>query len=251
MVLRGDTSEATLSRAASAIGWNLPDDVVVVTVPFSHADGLRTALGPDALVVERGAEVVVLLPFGNRLARTRDLKRALTGRRAIIGPPRPLATASESLHLAVAAGAHGLGGVGTGGSGADGLGPADDPSREGGIGAVAASAGPSADRERPFWVVDHLAELIVRAEPLATADLADRVLAPLADVRAAARERLVETLFAWLRHHGQWAPVAAELFVHPQTVGYRLGQLRELFGAALEDPQARFELELVLRAGHR
>jgi DNA-binding PucR family transcriptional regulator len=32
-------------------------------------------------------------------------------------------------------------------------------------------------------------------------------------------------------------------------VGYRLTQLRELFGDALDDPQVRFELELVLRAG--
>ena len=36
--------------------------------------------------------------------------------------------------------------------------------------------------------------------------------------------------------------------MHPQTVRYRLGRLRELFGDALEDPDARFELELVLRA---
>ena len=42
-----------------------------------------------------------------------------------------------------------------------------------------------------------------------------------------------------------------ELFVHQQTVGYRVGQLKELFGGALDDPEARFELELVLRAGHR
>lgn len=252
MVLRGDTSEATLARAAAAIGWNLPDVVVVVTVPFSHADGLRTALGPDALVVERGAEVVVLLPFGNRAARTRDLERALAGRGAIIGPPRALPAASESLHLAVAAGARGLGGAGSGGSGSAGPGAVDRPSGGGGDVPVAVSAGPvPADRARPFWVADHLAELIVHAEPLATADLAHRVLAPLDHVRPAVRERLAETLFAWLRHHGQRTPVAAELFVHPQTVGYRLGQLRELFGAALEDPQTRFELELVLRAGHR
>jgi DNA-binding PucR family transcriptional regulator len=39
--------------------------------------------------------------------------------------------------------------------------------------------------------------------------------------------------------------------VHPQTVGYRLAQLRELYGDALDDPQMRFELELVLRAGYR
>ncbi len=65
---------------------------------------------------------------------------------------------------------------------------------------------------------------------------------------APAREKLEETLLAWLRHWGQRAPVAAELGIHPQTVGYRVAQLRELFGDSLEEPQVRFELELVLRA---
>ena len=54
-----------------------------------------------------------------------------------------------------------------------------------------------------------------------------------------------------LRHQGHRAPIAAELFVHQQTVGYRVAQLKELFGEALDDPEVRFELELVLRAGHR
>ena len=36
--------------------------------------------------------------------------------------------------------------------------------------------------------------------------------------------------------------------MHPQTVRYRLKQLRELFGDRLEDPEARFELALALRA---
>jgi DNA-binding PucR family transcriptional regulator len=83
------------------------------------------------------------------------------------------------------------------------------------------------------------------------ADLAAKVLAPLDAVRPSARERLAETLLAWLRHHGQRTPVAEELFVHQQTVGYRVSQLKDLFGAALDDPETRFELELVLRAGHR
>ncbi|NCD20800.1 MAG: PucR family transcriptional regulator, partial [Actinobacteria bacterium] len=42
--------------------------------------------------------------------------------------------------------------------------------------------------------------------------------------------------------------IAAELNVHRQTVGYRVNQLRELFGEDLEDPEVRFELELALRA---
>jgi DNA-binding PucR family transcriptional regulator len=36
--------------------------------------------------------------------------------------------------------------------------------------------------------------------------------------------------------------------VHPQTVRYRLRQIQELFGAALADPAARFDLEVALRA---
>ncbi|WP_353356941.1 helix-turn-helix domain-containing protein [Intrasporangium sp. DVR] len=219
MILRGDT-EIGVTRAATALGWTLPEVLVVATLPPSRLDGVRAALGPDALVAERGSEAAVLMPFGNRAARTKELNRALRGRQAIIGPERPWQQAAESLHLAVSAGAHGLG-------------------------------GPAGDGDLPVWVADHLAELVVQAEPLATADLARRRLAPFDDLRPAVRSRLAETLLAWLRHQGQRAPIAAELFVHQQTVGYRVAQLRELFGAALEDPEARFELELVLRAGHR
>ena len=46
------------------------------------------------------------------------------------------------------------------------------------------------------------------------------------------RARLTETLRAWLDRPGQVQAVAAELGVHPQTVRYRLRQLRELFGDA-------------------
>ena len=42
--------------------------------------------------------------------------------------------------------------------------------------------------------------------------------------------------------------IARELHVHAQTVRYRLDQLRELFGDDLEDPDARFELSLAVRA---
>ncbi|MEP6649379.1 MAG: helix-turn-helix domain-containing protein, partial [Lapillicoccus sp.] len=95
------------------------------------------------------------------------------------------------------------------------------------------------------------ADLVIGAESQAMDDLAERRLAPLAGLRPASREKLADTLYAWLRHWGQRGPVAAALNVHPQTVGYRLTQLRELFGDALDDPQVRFELELVLRTGRR
>ena len=74
------------------------------------------------------------------------------------------------------------------------------------------------------------------ADPDALADLRARVLAPLAGLRPAPGEQLAETLRSWLLHQGRREQVAAELFVHPQTVRYRMGQLRELFGDRLDDP---------------
>jgi DNA-binding PucR family transcriptional regulator len=37
--------------------------------------------------------------------------------------------------------------------------------------------------------------------------------------------------------------------VHPQTARYRIARLRELLGDQLDDPDARFELEIALRSG--
>jgi DNA-binding PucR family transcriptional regulator len=72
------------------------------------------------------------------------------------------------------------------------------------------------------------------------------VLAPLDDVSPSAREKLIETLRSWLLHHGRREQIAAELFVHPQTVRYRMQQLRDLFGARLDDPRSVLELTLAL-----
>ncbi|WP_242424312.1 helix-turn-helix domain-containing protein, partial [Frankia sp. EI5c] len=71
---------------------------------------------------------------------------------------------------------------------------------------------------------------------------------PLDALPERTRTRLAETLLYWLALHGQRRLVAERLHIHPQTVRYRVGQLRDLFGETLDDPEARFELELVLRA---
>ena len=68
------------------------------------------------------------------------------------------------------------------------------------------------------------------------------------DLAEGPRERLAITLRAYLDRPGQVQAIASALEVHPQTVRYRLKQLRELFGSSLEDPDARFELSLALRA---
>jgi len=65
-------------------------------------------------------------------------------------------------------------------------------------------------------------------------------------VSATSREKLTETLRAWLLHHGRRDEIAEELFVHPQTVRYRMGQLRELYGDRLTDARTVLELTVAL-----
>jgi DNA-binding PucR family transcriptional regulator len=72
------------------------------------------------------------------------------------------------------------------------------------------------------------------------------VLAPLASLRPATRQKLAETLRAWLLYQGRRDDIAAALFVHPQTVRYRMGQLRELYGERLDDPSTIRDLTLAL-----
>jgi hypothetical protein len=95
---------------------------------------------------------------------------------------------------------------------------------------------------------DALPALVLTADPEALEDLRRRVLAPLDGLRPAAREKLEETLRSWLLHHGRREAVAAELFVHPQTVRYRLGQLRDLYGEQLDDPGTVLQLTVALGA---
>ena len=99
-----------------------------------------------------------------------------------------------------------------------------------------------------IYAQDHLTTLLLEHDPSLIAELAERRLAPLAGATPAQRERLLETLGAWLAHHGSVPDVARAIHVHPQTVRYRLNQLRERFGDDLDDPDARFELALVTRA---
>ncbi|KND37073.1 helix-turn-helix domain-containing protein, partial [Streptomyces acidiscabies] len=97
---------------------------------------------------------------------------------------------------------------------------------------------------------DHLPELVLSADADALADLRDRALAPLRTLPAASARRLEETLRAWLLHQGRREEVAATLFIHPQTVRYRMAQLRELF-PDLTSPHRVLELTLAvgLRTG--
>jgi DNA-binding PucR family transcriptional regulator len=83
--------------------------------------------------------------------------------------------------------------------------------------------------------------------PLAA--LCRHYLAPLAALPEPTRDRLLETLKSWLMNRGNRKAVAGELHVHPQTLRYRLTQLRELFDSALDNPATRAALLLALAWG--
>jgi DNA-binding PucR family transcriptional regulator len=109
----------------------------------------------------------------------------------------------------------------------------------------------AADAEDVIDTDDHLVELVLTADREAADDLRRQALAPLAELRATTAERLAETLRSWLLHQGRRDAVAADLFVHAQTVRYRMTQLRELYGDRLDDPRTVLELTVALGVSPR
>jgi hypothetical protein len=211
LLLRGNAPSGTTAARAANIGWRSLESVTPVLLPLAQARDARFRYGGDGLVIERERDAVLLVRDGPRASRA-QLTEALSGRRAVVGPTLGWAEVPEAVRLAELT--------------VDLVGPAPGPT----------------------FVDDHLAELTLHGEPGALAVLSARRLAPLAGLRRTQRESLLATLYSWLRHWGSRAEVSAELFVHPQTVSYRLKRLRELLGDDLDDPTARFELLLVLAA---
>jgi hypothetical protein len=89
--------------------------------------------------------------------------------------------------------------------------------------------------------------LLLASDPDLAGEIVRRRLAPLDSVDGQSRVNLTRTLQAWLRAQGHRKAIAYDLGVHPQTVRYRMARLRDLFGAVLDHPDQRFELELALR----
>ncbi len=210
-----------LAAAAARAEWTPPASLTAVLLPAAearavaslHADTLQ--VGEDLQGIEDADPdhplTLLLVPDADGTGR-RHLLRQLRGRHAVVGPARPWAEARSSYDRALRTAALAR------------------PSR----------SGAAVDSEQ------HLADLVLTADPEALADLRDRALAPLADLSPGTRERLAETLLSWLLHQGRREEVAAALHVHPQTVRYRMGQLRGLYGDRLADPAVVRQLVLAL-----
>jgi hypothetical protein len=243
--------------AAQAAGWALPRLVAaVVAAEADQPEGLAAAhgeagpgeevadgiaarlarrIGPGAVGAAVGGLAVVMMPDPEGPGRRWALEAALGDELAAIGPAVIWPEAGASLRRAEAAFRLAA------------QGRLDGQALSSPTGQVTPSAsGQSVSR---LVVADeHLPALLLAAAPAIAADLARTRLAPLDGLGEGPRERLVITLRAWLDRPGQVQAIAAALDVHPQTVRYRLKQLRELFGGRLDDPEARFELSLALRA---
>ncbi len=212
-LLRGDPADVLIAAAAQA-EWPAPTTLTAALVHDAQARPALLGLPPgtlapgDAPTLPDGL-VVLLVPDMAGPSR-RHLLRALEGRGATVGPARPWREVKASYDRALRA--------------------------------VALAH----DGDTPVDTDDHLAALVLDADPDARADLRARVLAPLAHLKPATADKLIETLRSWLIHHGRRDDVAAELFVHPQTVRYRMGQLREAYGDALEDPRTLLDLTIAL-----
>lgn len=217
LLVQDPPAEGTAVReAASAAGWELPASLAALVYRPASPDRVAAHLPAGALAATIDELAIAMIPDPGGPGRREEIARALRGRAGELGTTTGWEGAALSAERALSM----------------------RRIREAGM--LAADGLLAAD--------DHLAALLTFADPGLLDDLAERRLAPLAELTEGARQRLELTLLAWLDHQGVVKEAATELHVHPQTVRYRVAQLRELFGPELDEPGTRYELLVVLRA---
>jgi hypothetical protein len=221
------TPEA-LRTAADHASWALPARVAALVVEGMTAERLASRLGAGAVAAaveeldavgdedaEHPRQVLAFVPDPDAPGRRATIANAAGSRRAALGPSVALAFSARSAARARRA--------------------------------LELHASGAIDGDGLVLADEQIATLLLHADAQLAAELAAARLAPLHELRPAARRRLEATLREWLDQQGRIDDTARALDVHPQTVRYRLAQLRETFGDALDDARGRFELALALR----
>jgi hypothetical protein len=216
-LLLSDRSDMDAVRTAAVrAGWRLPREAAVLLVDPANPVGQAMLARLDhscLLIRRRGALLGAVVPDPIRPGRRQRLVTGLRGASAVIGHPVSLEQLPSSVRIAEMAAQLKTAGVLT-----------DDP----------------------VFAEEHLDAIIVHRDARLLDALRRQTLAPLAGLSPAVRQRLCETLASWLRHLGDRQAVAADLHIHPQTVRYRMTQLHDLFGPALDDPASRARMTLAL-----
>lgn len=221
-LLRGEADDSLRSRAA-ALGWGSHDSAVVVVgqapdaEPEAVVDDIRRAARAhhlDVLTGVQGDRLVAILGGSKEPVRaTRNLVAQFGPGPVVVGPTVPdLLAAGQSAAAAVA-------------------------------GLMAAPAWP--DAPRPVPADDLLPERALAGDDLARQQLVHEVYRPLLSTGTA----LVETLSAFLEQTSSLEATARVLFVHPNTVRYRLRRVTEITGYAPADPRHALTLRLALALG--
>ncbi|HYB36015.1 MAG TPA: PucR family transcriptional regulator [Mycobacterium sp.] len=223
-VVRGDTGPDLLSRAA-ALNWDTTEPAtVVVGTPapgrelYASQDvrDIAARHGRATLTDVHGTWLVAIV--SGQLSPTEkfsaDLLGAFSDGPVVIGPTAPTLTAAyHSAREAIS-----------------------------GMNAVAGwSAAP-----RPVLARELLPERALMGDPSAIAALHTDVMRPLAD----AGPTLIETLDAYLDCGGAIEACARKLFVHPNTVRYRLKRITDFTGRDPTQPRDAYVLRVAATVGH-
>lgn len=90
--------------------------------------------------------------------------------------------------------------------------------------------------------------VLVAADPQTAREVTSRVLGRVLALDVEDRETLLGTVEAWFDAGGSATAAGRGLFVHPNTVRYRLRRVEELTGRSVDDPRAVAELAAALQA---
>jgi len=221
-VLRGEADDSMQSRAA-ALGWGSVSSVSVIAgmSPAGNAaevvDLIRRAasrLKIESLAAVQGQRLVVILgSLEDPSSEVRALAQYFGDGPIVIGPTVPhLFAAGRSARAALS-------------------------------GLVAARAWP--DAPRPVLADELLAERVLAGDATARRAMIDRIYRPL----SAAGKALFETATTYLDGGGGLESTARILFVHPNTVRYRLGRIAVVTGYDLSQPREAYTVRLALAVG--
>jgi hypothetical protein len=217
LVREPGASEADARAAARAASWPLPRRVAAGACAEADLAHVARRLPADCLAVGLEEAGCILFPDADGPGRRATLDRAADGARLALGPVGSATELAGSWSLAEAT------------------------LRAAAAGALTAAGG-------ALVADEHLGELLLFEGRELAARMAARRLAAFQTLTARASERMRETALAYVEHQGNAVAMAAALHLHPQTVRYRVSRLRELLGDQLDDPGARFELEVALRS---
>jgi DNA-binding PucR family transcriptional regulator len=224
-IVRGDAEESLLSRAA-ALGWEQASEATVLVGPPPAADpptvvyGVRSRaarISRPVLMSVQGSRLVVVL--GGRTDRTAD----------------------HDL-LSRIADAFGSGPVVAGPTVAD-LGEAHRSASDALSGLRAVVGWPAAPR--PVRSGDLLPERALAGDPEAERQLIEQVARPLEEAGGA----LLETVDTYLESGGTLEGCARKLFVHPNTVRYRLRRVAEITDRNPNEARDALVLRIALTVG--